>query len=120
LLFSDQEIWEILKLLAALLHTGNIKYKAAIIGKYAVICNLWLYAALFFSPPPTHTHARARTRTRTYVCLLGLSCLYVRTYNAASTCVIFDKFVSMCHLLTNGCTCKCQVALVTCYNIHFC
>lgn len=32
LLFSDQEIWEILKLLAALLHTGNIKYKAAIIG----------------------------------------------------------------------------------------
>lgn len=32
LLFSDQEIWEILKLLAALLHTGNIKYKAAVIG----------------------------------------------------------------------------------------
>ncbi|KAJ9583263.1 hypothetical protein L9F63_022396, partial [Diploptera punctata] len=31
LLFSDQEIWEILKLLAALLHTGNIKYKAAVI-----------------------------------------------------------------------------------------
>jgi myosin-7 len=40
LLFSDQEIWEILKLLAALLHTGNIKYKAAVIGKSAVICNL--------------------------------------------------------------------------------
>ncbi|XP_025423570.1 myosin-VIIa [Sipha flava] len=31
LLFSDQEIWEVLKLLAALLHIGNIKYKAAII-----------------------------------------------------------------------------------------
>jgi hypothetical protein len=43
LLFSDQEIWEILKLLAALLHTGNIKYKAAVIGKSAVICNFWLY-----------------------------------------------------------------------------
>jgi myosin-7 len=28
LCFSDQEIWEILKLLAALLHTGNINYKA--------------------------------------------------------------------------------------------
>jgi len=34
LLFSDQEIWEILRLLAALLHIGNIKYKAAIIGEY--------------------------------------------------------------------------------------
>lgn len=31
LLFSDQEIWEILKLLAALLHIGNIKYKASVI-----------------------------------------------------------------------------------------
>jgi hypothetical protein len=35
LLFSDQEIWEILKLLAALLHTGNIRYKAAVIGNSA-------------------------------------------------------------------------------------
>jgi myosin-7 len=31
LLFSDQEIWEVLKLLAALLHIGNINYKAAVI-----------------------------------------------------------------------------------------
>lgn len=31
LLFSDQEIWEILKLLAALLHCGNIKYKATVV-----------------------------------------------------------------------------------------
>lgn len=31
LLFSDQEIWEVLKLLAALLHTGNIKYKATVV-----------------------------------------------------------------------------------------
>lgn len=32
LLFTDSEIWEILKLLAALLHTGNIKYKATVVG----------------------------------------------------------------------------------------
>lgn len=31
LLFTDQEIWEIMKLLAALLHTGNIKYKATVV-----------------------------------------------------------------------------------------
>lgn len=33
LLFSDMEIWEVLKLLAALLHMGNIKYKATVVGK---------------------------------------------------------------------------------------
>ena len=26
-MFTDQEIWDILKILAALLHMGNIKYK---------------------------------------------------------------------------------------------
>ncbi|XP_014089339.2 myosin-VIIa [Bactrocera oleae] len=31
LLFSDQEIWEIIKLLAALLHCGNIRYKATVV-----------------------------------------------------------------------------------------
>lgn len=31
LLFSDQEIWEIMRLLAALLHIGNIKYKATVV-----------------------------------------------------------------------------------------
>ncbi|XP_031774262.1 myosin-VIIa-like isoform X1 [Apis florea] len=31
LLFSDMEIWEILKLLAALLHMGNVKYRAIVV-----------------------------------------------------------------------------------------
>lgn len=31
LCFSDQEIWEIFKLLAALMHTGNIQYKAIVV-----------------------------------------------------------------------------------------
>ncbi|CAH1395799.1 unnamed protein product [Nezara viridula] len=31
LLFTDNEIWDILTLLAALLHTGNINYRAAVI-----------------------------------------------------------------------------------------
>ncbi|KAI5704932.1 hypothetical protein M8J75_010185 [Diaphorina citri] len=29
--FSDEDIWDVFKLLAAVLHTGNIKYKAAVI-----------------------------------------------------------------------------------------
>ncbi|XP_045594548.1 myosin-VIIa isoform X2 [Procambarus clarkii] len=31
LMFSDSEVWEILKLLAAILHTGNIKFKGKVI-----------------------------------------------------------------------------------------
>lgn len=31
LLFTDSEIWDIMTLLAALLHTGNINYRAAVI-----------------------------------------------------------------------------------------
>ena len=33
LLFSDSEIWDILKLLAAVLHIGNVKYRATVVGK---------------------------------------------------------------------------------------
>ncbi|XP_059488702.1 myosin-VIIa-like isoform X2 [Neocloeon triangulifer] len=32
LMFTDQEIWDIMKLLAALLHIGNIRYKASVIN----------------------------------------------------------------------------------------
>lgn len=32
LLFSDEEIWEIMKLLAAILHLGNLKYKATVVS----------------------------------------------------------------------------------------
>ena len=31
LMFTDQEIWDILKILSALLHMGNIKYKGKVI-----------------------------------------------------------------------------------------
>lgn len=31
--FSDEEIWDVFKLLAVVLHLGNIKYKGSVIGK---------------------------------------------------------------------------------------
>jgi len=37
LMFSDGEIWEILKVLSALLHLGNIKTKAAVISKRTIV-----------------------------------------------------------------------------------
>jgi len=54
LLFSDQEIWEILKLLAAVLHTGNIRYKASVIGKDRV--------GIYFSPSRTVCSTDSSTR----------------------------------------------------------
>lgn len=33
LMFSDSEVWEILKLLAAVLHMGNIKFRGKVIGE---------------------------------------------------------------------------------------
>ena len=35
LLFSESEIWEILKLLAAVLHMGNVKCRATVVGECA-------------------------------------------------------------------------------------
>lgn len=42
LLFSDTEIWEVLKLLAALLHIGNVKYRATVVGEETEQLN-WLF-----------------------------------------------------------------------------
>lgn len=43
LLFSDMEIWEVLKLLAALLHMGNIKYRATVVGMKLNYANYYKY-----------------------------------------------------------------------------
>jgi myosin-7 len=48
LLFSDSEIWEILKLLAAVMHMGNVKYKATVIGKL-IVYQLQLIFGIFFN-----------------------------------------------------------------------
>lgn len=37
LLFSDEEIWDVMKLLAAVLHTGNINFRATFVGKKSVL-----------------------------------------------------------------------------------
>ena len=33
LMFSDAEVWEVLKLLAAILHMGNIKFREKVVGE---------------------------------------------------------------------------------------
>lgn len=33
LMFSDSEVWEIMKVLSAILHLGNVKFKGTIVGK---------------------------------------------------------------------------------------
>lgn len=33
LMFSDSEVWEIMKVLAAILHLGNVKFKGTVVGK---------------------------------------------------------------------------------------
>jgi myosin-7 len=36
--FSDEEILNIIGLLAAILHLGNVKYNGLIIGKFSYLC----------------------------------------------------------------------------------
>ena len=33
LMFSDSEVWEIMKVLSAILHLGNVKFKGKVVGK---------------------------------------------------------------------------------------
>lgn len=37
--FSDEEILNIVRLLAAILHLGNVKYNGLVIGKFIYVCN---------------------------------------------------------------------------------
>jgi myosin-7 len=37
--FSDEEILNIVRLLAAILHLGNVKYNGLVIGKFSYVCN---------------------------------------------------------------------------------
>lgn len=36
LMFSDSEVWEIMKVLSAILHIGNVKFKGTIVGKACI------------------------------------------------------------------------------------
>jgi myosin-7 len=40
--FSDEEVLNIIRLLAAILHLGNVKYKELVIGKFCYNCNYLL------------------------------------------------------------------------------
>lgn len=65
LCFSDQEIWEIMKLLAALLHTGNIGYKAITVDNLDATeipdqANVKRVAALLELPMPAFINALTR------------------------------------------------------------
>jgi myosin heavy subunit len=41
--FSDEEILNIIRLLAAMLYLGNVKYKGLVIGKFHSNCNYLLF-----------------------------------------------------------------------------
>lgn len=73
LLFSDMEIWEILKLLAALLHTGNVKYRAIVVGKHDS-CNVKvrLYARFYFLDNLDATEIPEQTNVQRVAHLLGV------------------------------------------------
>lgn len=77
LLFSDMEIWEILKLLAALLHTGNVKYRAIVVGKrdsynIKVRPALRLYARFTFLDNLDATEIPEQTNVQRVAHLLGV------------------------------------------------
>lgn len=41
--FSDEDTLNIIRLLAAILHLGNVKYKGLVIGKFHCNCNYLLF-----------------------------------------------------------------------------
>jgi myosin heavy subunit len=44
--FSDEEMLNIFRLLAAILHLGNVKYNGVVIGKFNYICNICLVISI--------------------------------------------------------------------------
>lgn len=74
LLFSDAEIWEILKLLAALLHMGNVKYRATVVGKpHSCSYNFFYwYSNALFSDNLDATEIPEQTNVQRVAHLLGV------------------------------------------------
>jgi hypothetical protein len=54
--FSDEEILNITRLLSAILHLGNVKYKGLIIGKFSYVCTCYVRNSLLLWNPKVYYH----------------------------------------------------------------
>lgn len=80
LLFTDLEIWEVLKLLAALLHIGNVKCRATVVGTLLISCLLEIDCFVYFITP--FKVLKVYTNTQTFILqILLLLSKQCRKYN---------------------------------------